>query len=264
MHAVFIKRVAPAGSPPYEHQTFAKLLIRDCIDVSDVIVQACIKFPHWRVTADEFELYAVTKVSMTPTRAEMDAALLREPLSPLATLAEAGIILGSCLLASVPHHATAAGGGNPAATLALLELQGASAIGSNVESGILQDLILSVPTPVTVAPNVSGSSAEFIAGLAAMTKAIESLQIEVSAKVDATSAKVDATSAKVDATSAKVDATSAKVDATSAKVDATSAELRTEIEALRRAHESDDCSFVSPTGKQYEAFVDTKIDAWHG
>ena len=59
-----------------------------------------------------------------------------------------------------------------------------------------------------------------------------------------------------------MDATSAKVDATSAKVDATSGELRAEIEALRLAQETDDFSFVSPTGKQYETFVDSKIDAW--
>jgi len=55
---------------------------------------------------------------------------------------------------------------------------------------------------------------------------------------------------------------SAKVDATSTKVDATSGELRAEIEALRLAQETDDFSFVSPTGKQYETFVDSKIDAW--
>ena len=48
----------------------------------------------------------------------------------------------------------------------------------------------------------------------------------------------------------------------SAKVDATSGELRAEIEALRLAQETDDFSFVSPTGKQYETYVDSKIDAW--
>ena len=59
--------------------------------------------------------------------------------------------------------------------------------------------------------------------------------------------------------SAKVDATSAKVDATSAKVDATSVE----VEALRRLQEADDLkSWASPTGKQYEEYVDSKIDAW--
>jgi hypothetical protein len=73
---------------------------------------------------------------------------------------------------------------------------------------------------------------------------------------------VEKVSTKVDATSAKVDATSAKVDATSAKVDATSGELRAEMGALRLALETDDFSFVSPTGKQYETFVDSKIDAW--
>ena len=40
------------------------------------------------------------------------------------------------------------------------------------------------------------------------------------------------------------------VEKVSAKVDATSGELRAEIEALRLAQETDDFSFVSPTGKQ--------------
>jgi hypothetical protein len=49
------------------------------------------------------------------------------------------------------------------------------------------------------------------------------------------------------------------VETLGAKVDATSSE----IAALRLAQEAaDDFSFVSPTGKQYEVFVDTKIDAW--
>jgi hypothetical protein len=52
------------------------------------------------------------------------------------------------------------------------------------------------------------------------------------------------------------------VEKVSAKVDATSGELRAEIEALRLAQETDDFSFVSPTGKQYETYVDSKIDAW--
>ena len=135
MHAVqhiFIRRVAPAGSPPYEHQTFAKLLISDCNDVSDVIVQACIKFPQWRVTAYEFELYAVTKAGMTPTRAEMDAALLREPLSPSSMLADAGIVSGSFFLASVPHPAATASDVGPdiVAALALL----ASDLGAKLDS----------------------------------------------------------------------------------------------------------------------------------
>ena len=52
------------------------------------------------------------------------------------------------------------------------------------------------------------------------------------------------------------------MDATSAKADATSGELRAEIEALRLAQETDDFSFVSPTGKQYETLLDSKIDAW--
>ena len=84
---------------------------------------------------------------------------------------------------------------------------------------------------------LEGPSGDLYAGLAAVVEAVEKV-------------------------SAKVDATSAKVDATSAKVDATSGELRAEIEALRLAQETDDFSFVSPTGKQYETFVDSKIDAW--
>jgi hypothetical protein len=83
------------------------------------------------------------------------------------------------------------------------------------------------------------------AGVAAVVEAVEKL----SAKVDATSGELRA----------KVDATSGELRA---KVDATSGELRAEIEALRLAQETDDFSFVSPTGKQYETFVDSKIDAW--
>ena len=52
------------------------------------------------------------------------------------------------------------------------------------------------------------------------------------------------------------------VEKVSVKVDATSGELRAEIEALRLVQETDDISVVSPTGKQYETFVDSKIDAW--
>ena len=40
-------------------------------------------------------------------------------------------------------------------------------------------------------------------------------------------------------------------------------DVRQEVAELRRAHDAeDDVSFVSPTGKQYEAFVDTKVDDW--
>ena len=40
-------------------------------------------------------------------------------------------------------------------------------------------------------------------------------------------------------------------------------DVRQEVAELRRAHDADDdVSFVSPTGKQYEAFVETKVDDW--
>ena len=40
-------------------------------------------------------------------------------------------------------------------------------------------------------------------------------------------------------------------------------DVRREVADLRRALDADDdVSFVSPTGKQYEAFVDTKVDDW--
>ena len=59
-------------------------------------------------------LFAVTKAGKAPTSAEIEAALLLEPLSPFDTLVDAGIVSGSCVLARVvtAAAAAAAGGGN--------------------------------------------------------------------------------------------------------------------------------------------------------
>jgi hypothetical protein len=111
--------------------------------VARLAERACTKFPHWRVAADEVELYAITKAGKAPMPAEMDAALLCEPLSPFDSLAEANIATGSCLLARFLSPApplTAPSGGGPttladlAAALARLEL----GITSKVESVVLE------------------------------------------------------------------------------------------------------------------------------
>jgi hypothetical protein len=48
-----------------------------------------------------------------------------------------------------------------------------------------------------------------------------------------------------------------------ASLQASLGDVRREVADLRRAHdEADAVSFVSPTGKQYEAFVDTQVDNW--
>jgi hypothetical protein len=104
---VFIARVigsARASGP------FAELEAVSSDSVARLAKRACAEFPHWGVDADEIELFIVAKAGKAPSPAEIEAALLLEPLSPFDTLADAGIVSGSCLLARVPPlHAAAPG-----------------------------------------------------------------------------------------------------------------------------------------------------------
>ena len=100
--------------------TFTLLEAFERDTVARLVECACTKFSHWGVAADEVVLYNVTKAGKAPTILEMDAALLREPLSPFDSLAEAGIVTGSCLLARILSPTplvTAASGGGPGADL---------------------------------------------------------------------------------------------------------------------------------------------------
>ena len=96
---IFIARVigsARATGP------FAELEAVSIDSFARLAERACTKFKRWGVDADEVELFAVTKAGKAPTSAEIEAALLLEPLSPFDTLADAGIVSGSCVLARVP------------------------------------------------------------------------------------------------------------------------------------------------------------------
>jgi hypothetical protein len=101
---VFIARVAGSS---LTGGSFAELEAISSDSVARLAERACTKFSHWKVAADEVKLFAVAKAGRAPSDAEIDAALLRKPLSSFDTLAEAGLVAGSCLLARVPPPPTA-------------------------------------------------------------------------------------------------------------------------------------------------------------
>jgi hypothetical protein len=88
--------------------SFAELEAVSIDSFARLAERACTKFKRWSVDADEVELFAVTKAGKAPTSAEIEAAL--EPLSPFDTLADAGIVSGSCLLVRVAPPPAAAPG----------------------------------------------------------------------------------------------------------------------------------------------------------
>jgi hypothetical protein len=104
---VFIARVigsALASGP------FAELEAFSSDSIARLAKRACAEFPLWCVDASQVELFAVTKAGKAPSPAEIEAALLLEPLSPFDTLADAGIVSGFCILARVPPPPAAAPG----------------------------------------------------------------------------------------------------------------------------------------------------------
>jgi hypothetical protein len=102
---IFIKRVSDAAIS----EPFAKLQLEGCADVADVVARACEKFPRWGVDAGQVHLFLVSAAAQEPTRAELEAALLGEPLSPFSALADVRVVSGCCLLARMPPPAATAG-----------------------------------------------------------------------------------------------------------------------------------------------------------
>lgn len=89
---VWARRVSDSGA------TFVKIRLEGCEDVADVTKRAREEFS----AAADLELFLVTKAGKAPTRTELDAALIGEPLRSFDLLADAGIVAGACLLARVP------------------------------------------------------------------------------------------------------------------------------------------------------------------
>jgi hypothetical protein len=101
-----IKRVPPVGVRAYEDETFAPLMIDGVADVGFLAARACELF-GWGAPTRAL-LFLVAATGRAPLPAELDAALLGAPLSPFDTLALAGVVSGSCLVARVPPPAPAA------------------------------------------------------------------------------------------------------------------------------------------------------------
>ena len=96
------------SEPPLEGEEFGKVLLEGCADVADVVARACEKF-EWGVPT-RARLFLVTAAAKVPTPAELEVALLGEPLSAISELADAGVVSGCRLLARVPPPAAAAPG----------------------------------------------------------------------------------------------------------------------------------------------------------
>ena len=111
---IFVARVIGSA---LDAGPFAELEAISSDSFARLAERACTKFKRWGVDADEVELFAVTKVGKAPTSAEIESALLLEPLSPFDTLADSGIVSGSCVLARVPPSggggAASGGSGSP-------------------------------------------------------------------------------------------------------------------------------------------------------
>ena len=103
--------VLPVSDTALADRVFGKVPLTGSADVADVAKRACEEYPRWGVDAGQVKLFAVTKAGKAPTSTEIQAALLLEPLSPFDTLADAGIVSGSCLLAHVPPLPPAAAPG---------------------------------------------------------------------------------------------------------------------------------------------------------
>ena len=102
--------VLPVSDTALAGRVFGKVPLAGSADVADVAKRTCEEYPRWGVDAGQVKLFAVTKAGKAPTSAEIEAALLLEPLSPFVTLADAGIVSGSCVLARVPPPPAAAPG----------------------------------------------------------------------------------------------------------------------------------------------------------
>ena len=110
-------------------QVFGKVPLVGCEHVADVSERACAVFKRWEVAANQVEFFFVMTAGK-PSSSEIDAALLREPLSPFDALTAVGIVSGSSLLARVPPP--------PAAAPSAHELQASiqSAVSAAVTSSI--------------------------------------------------------------------------------------------------------------------------------
>lgn len=101
---VFIKRV---GDASFDGEVFTKLPLEGCEDVADVAVRACKEFPSWGLHGGQVKLFLVSVEATEPSPGELDSALSGAPLSVFRTLADAGVVSGSCLLAHTPPPAAA-------------------------------------------------------------------------------------------------------------------------------------------------------------
>ena len=101
-----------ASKTPLEDETFAKLPLQPGDNVARLVGRACKEFPRWGVDAGQVKLFLVASPDghNEPSAIAIKDALLLEPLSPFDTLADAGIVSGSWLLARVPPPPAAAPG----------------------------------------------------------------------------------------------------------------------------------------------------------
>ena len=103
------------SEPPLQGEAFAEIELRAGDSVARLVGRACKEFPRWGVDAGQVRLLLVSAAAKEPTPAELEAALLGEPLSPFSELADVGVVSGCCLLARVPPPAAAAPGAFTAA-----------------------------------------------------------------------------------------------------------------------------------------------------
>ena len=107
MH-VFLKRAGTGSSPD---EVYAKVTTEASDDVADLTKRACSEFPRWGADAGQVRLHLVVHPSGgdEPTEEAEVAALDGQRLQSAWTLADAGIVSGSWLLARISLPAAAAG-----------------------------------------------------------------------------------------------------------------------------------------------------------
>ena len=102
--------IVRVSEPPLEGEAFAVIELRAGDSVGLLVGRACKEFPRWGVDAGQVRLFLVSTAAKEPTPAELEAALVGEPLSAFSELADVGVVSGCCLLARVPPPAAAAPG----------------------------------------------------------------------------------------------------------------------------------------------------------
>ena len=221
--SVFVKR---AGD---EDAVFAKVPIFHGDAIADLAERASAKF-RWLVGADKIKLFLVPADSEDAVAAGVDGSeglvLATRPLSSIKALSAVGIRDRCCLLARLPDPPAAAAGECARAARSLPSCS--SSRGAGGARGTCERFRRGLRGALTLFRS-RFSFSPFAGGGGG--GAGGSIDRDILARLTALQESVG--------------------------------DVRQEVAELRRAHDADDdVSFVSPTGKQYEAFVDTKVDDW--